>query len=197
MERPRRPRSGRPAATLPVLPHTGRTERGPAYQAIEPAGQVLPAGRAVHPAPLGYSRVRRRFDRLGRPAVGRDYDTTSLPSRPAPGTPFPAPSQSGCPTSEAPDGSPRKRRLLRRCQRWGVAGAALDTVAFAQGSVRQPPSLVAQAKEMGRRRRLPGKSPNSVRPVRSDWPRPVAQCFAASLAEDNGVSGPTGIVFRL
>ena len=95
-----------------------------------------------------------------------------------------------------PAGCPTEARLLRRCQRWGVAGAALDTVAFAEESVRQPPSLVAQAKEMGRRRRLPGKWPNSVRPVKGDWPRPVAQCFAASLAEDNGVSGPTGIVFR-
>ena len=114
MERPRRPRSGRPAATLPVLPHTGRTERGPAYQAIEPAGQVLPAGRAVHPAPLGYSRVRRRFDRLGRPAVGRDYDTTSSPSRPAPETPFPA-SQAG----RMPHGSAPLAALpaLGRCRR--------------------------------------------------------------------------------
>ena len=114
MERPRRPRSGRPAATLPVLPHTGRTERGPAYQAFEQAGQVLPAGRAVHPAPPVYSRVRRRFERLGRPAVGRDYDTTSLPSRPAPGTPFPA-SQAG----RMPHGSAPFAALpaLGRCRR--------------------------------------------------------------------------------
>ena len=96
-----------------------------------------------------------------------------------------------------PAGCPTEARLLRRCQRWGVAGAALDTVAFAEESVRQPPSLVAQAKEMGLRRRQPGKSPNSVPPVRSDWPRPLAQCFAESLAEDNGGSGQTGIVFRL
>ena len=96
-----------------------------------------------------------------------------------------------------PAGCPTEARLLRRCQRWGVAGAALDTVAFAEESVRQPPSLGDQAKERGSRRRLPGKSPNSVRPVRSDWPRPLTQCFAASLAEDNGVSGPTGIMFRL
>ena len=96
-----------------------------------------------------------------------------------------------------PAGCPTEARLLRRCQRWGVAGAALDTVAFAEESVRQPPSLVAQAKEMGLQRRLPGKSPNSVGPVKGDWPEPVAQCFAASLAEDNGVSGPTGIMFRL
>ena len=114
MEGARRPRSGRPAATLPALPHTGRTERGPAYQAFEPAGQVLPAGRAVHPAPPVYSRVRRRFDRLGRPAVGRDYDTTSLPSRPAPGTPFPA-SQAG----RMPHGSAPLAALpaLGRCRR--------------------------------------------------------------------------------
>ena len=93
-------------------------------------------------------------------------------------------------------GGPTEARLGRRGQRCGVAGAALDTVAFAEESVRQPPSLVAQAKERGRRRRLPGKSPNFVPPVRSDWPRPLAQCFAESLAEDNRVSGPTGIVFR-
>ena len=79
----------------------------------------------------------------------------------------------------------------------GVAGAALDTVAFAEESSRQPPSLVAQAKEMGLRRRQPGKSPNSVRRVKGDWPEPVAQCFAESLSENNGVSRPTGIVFRL
>ena len=97
-----------------MLPHTGRTERGPAYQAFEPAGQVLPAGRAVHPAPPVYLRVRRRFDRLGRPAVGRDYDTTSLPSSPAPGTPFPA-SQAGRP----PHGSAPFAALpaLGRCRR--------------------------------------------------------------------------------
>ena len=109
MEGPRRPRSGWTAATLPVLPHAGRTERGPAYQAIEPAGQVLPAGRAVHPAPLGYSRVRRRFDRLGRPAVGRDYDTTSLPEPPRSGNPLPS-------ESSRPDG-PTEARLLQRCRR--------------------------------------------------------------------------------
>ena len=102
MERPRRPRSGRPAATLPALPHAGRTERGPAYQAFEQAGQVLPAGRAVHPAPPVYLRVRRRFDRLGRPAVERDYDTTSSPSRPAPGTPFPASQAGRMPHGSAP-----------------------------------------------------------------------------------------------
>ena len=47
------------------------------------------------------------------------------------------PRRAGCPT---------EARLLRRCQRWVVAGAALDTVAFAEESLRQPPSLVAQAK---------------------------------------------------
>ena len=37
-----------------------------------------------------------------------------------------------------PAGCPTEARLLRRCQRWGVAGAALDTVAFAQESVASP-----------------------------------------------------------
>ena len=86
-----------------------------------------------------------------------------------------------------PAGGPTEARLLRRGQR--RVGHALDTVAFAQESVRQPPSLGAQAKARGRRRRLPGKSPNSVPPVRSDWPRPLAQCFAESLAEDNELAG--------
>ena len=36
----------------------------------------------------------------------------------------------------------------------------MDTVAFAEESVRQPPSLGDQAKERGSRRRLPGKWPN-------------------------------------
>ena len=136
--------TGRPAAALPVLPHAGRTERGPAYQAFEPAGQVLPAGRAVHPAPLVYSRVRRRFDRLGRPAGGRDYDTTSLPSRPAPGTPFPASQAGRRPHGSAPFGGvasvaalpaprwtplhlPRRASASRRAwsprQKQGAAGA--------------------------------------------------------------------------
>ena len=171
VEGTRRPRHRSPAAALPVLLHAGRTELRSAHQAFEQAGQVLPAGRAVHPAPLVYLRVHRRFDRLGRPAVGRDYDTTSLPSRNAPGTPFPASRRAGYPTEP---------HLLRSL---GVAGAALDTAAFAQGSGRQPPSLFDQAKAMGRRRRRPGKWPNSGRPVKGAWPGPVAQCFAERWGE--------------
>ena len=188
MEGPRRPRYGRPAATLPVLPHAGRTVLRSAYQAFEPAGQVLPAGRAVHPAPLGYSRVRRSFDRRPPPQWGG----TMIPLRCRAD-----PLQKPLSQRVKPAGCPTEARLLRRCQRWGVAGAALDTVAFAEESSHQPPSLVAQAKEMGLQRRQPGKSPNSVRPVKGDWPEPVAQCFAESLSENNGVSRPTGIMFRL